>query len=125
MKLETFLIFKINFLDVFEGVEYESAIIPKFSFLTGGGEASESSITRDPNKLIGTDKNNCKKYYNHLLSTIIMEFSVVFRDPEQHYFPICNVGKLQILFYILKKKFGDEVDLITIGAKRREFYMRT
>ena len=40
----------MNFLDVFEGVEYESAIIPKLSFLKGGGGrgVSESLVRRDP-----------------------------------------------------------------------------
>ena len=35
----------MTFLDVLEGVEYESAIIPKLSFLKGGG-----SVDRQPGK---------------------------------------------------------------------------
>ena len=38
---------EMTFLDVFEGVEYESAIIPKLSVLMGGGRVCESSIGRD------------------------------------------------------------------------------
>ena len=39
----------MTFLDVFEGVEYESAIIPKLSFLKGRGGISESLVyRRDP-----------------------------------------------------------------------------
>ena len=38
----------MTFLDVFDGVESEPAIIPKLSFLTGGGKVCESSIRRSP-----------------------------------------------------------------------------
>ena len=47
MKLKTFFLSEMTFLDVFDVVEYESAIISKLPFLKGGG-GSESLVRRHP-----------------------------------------------------------------------------
>ena len=42
----------MTFLDVFEGVEYESAIIPKLSFLKGVGGGKRGRVSESPTRNI-------------------------------------------------------------------------